>query len=143
MELSMKDYLNIVVPSNILDPTELLQVMIGTRDSSNRAGRVQCRNSRKNNMLMSFFNEIIFLFSFVDSEKYVEENIATIEHGAKTISGENATVLLNGNFTNYGLDTGTMWIWVYFRSSLDFPVILLKSSLFRLYIPSDKCNKNS
>lgn len=33
-------------------------------------------------------------------------NIATTEHGAKTIWGINAPALLNGDFTNYDLSTG-------------------------------------
>ncbi|XP_055299678.1 BTB/POZ domain-containing protein 9-like isoform X2 [Sitodiplosis mosellana] len=83
-ELSMHQYLNIVIPSNILDPTQLLQVMIA---SSNTGGRIQCRNS--------------------NLEKDVEENIATAEYGAKTISGENPSALLSGNFTDYDVNKGS------------------------------------
>lgn len=48
----------------------------------------------------------ILICWFLDSEKDAEENVATIEYGAKTISGENASALLSGNFSEYDFDRG-------------------------------------
>ncbi|XP_055299680.1 BTB/POZ domain-containing protein 9-like [Sitodiplosis mosellana] len=65
-ELSMDDYLNVVVPSNILDSTQLLNTM--NRKSTNKTGRTQCR--------------------IPYSQKHIEENFVTTENGAKFICGE-------------------------------------------------------
>ncbi|XP_055326142.1 BTB/POZ domain-containing protein 9-like, partial [Sitodiplosis mosellana] len=84
-ELSMDDYMNIVEPSNILDPAQLWHVMKDNRASSGTAGRTQ--------------------YHSLNTQKDVEENIATAEHGAKIVSGENPSAILNGIFTgnlNFG-----------------------------------------
>ncbi|XP_055326126.1 BTB/POZ domain-containing protein 9-like, partial [Sitodiplosis mosellana] len=86
-ELSMDDYMNIVEPSNILDPAQLWHVMKDNRASSGTAGRTQ--------------------YHSLNTQKDVEENIATAEHGAKIVSGENPSAILSGIFRgnlNFGSD---------------------------------------
>lgn len=55
---------------------------------------------------------IFSLFSFNYSSQNIalvknpNKNVAIVEFGAKTISGNHPSALLDGNFTNYDLNTG-------------------------------------
>ncbi|XP_055304267.1 BTB/POZ domain-containing protein 9-like [Sitodiplosis mosellana] len=81
-ELSANDLLNVVFPSSVLDRMQLLNLMEGCNKLSNANSRVSCSKSE------------------------IEENFATPELGAKTISGENPSALLSGNFTDFDWKTG-------------------------------------
>ncbi|XP_055298946.1 BTB/POZ domain-containing protein 9-like [Sitodiplosis mosellana] len=81
-ELSSNDLLNIVLQSSILDRVQLSDLM--KENSQNKTSRIPA----------------------FEKDVDVGVNFATTEYGAKTISGENPSALLSGNFTDYDSETG-------------------------------------
>ncbi|XP_031623782.1 BTB/POZ domain-containing protein 9-like [Contarinia nasturtii] len=82
--MSSDEIFKTVLPSNILEPAQILNMMKDDRDSSGTASRIP----------------------FTQEKDLTTLNLATTEKGAKTVCGGNASVLLDGNFTDYDLRAG-------------------------------------
>ncbi|XP_034384131.1 BTB/POZ domain-containing protein 9 isoform X1 [Cyclopterus lumpus] len=110
--MTLTEMLNVVRPSFLLSPDDLLDA-IKTRSESrnmdlNYRGMLSRCSSRDPVRHSTWFTVPVCFHAFVSSGlvSVPEENIATMKHGAQVMKGELKSALLDGDTQNYDLDHG-------------------------------------
>lgn len=109
--MTLTEMLNVVRPSGLLSPDDLLDAIKIRSESRNmdlnyRGMLSQCRSSSASQLhvvVCVFFAERLCLYLWFSVP---EENIATMKYGAQVVKGELKSALLDGDTQNYDLDHG-------------------------------------
>lgn len=106
--MTLTEMLNVVRPSGLLSPDDLLDAIKIRSESRNmdlnyRGMLGQCSQVSIYSLLF-LGHYMTFISSSVVSVP--EENIATMKHGAQVVKGELKSALLDGDTQNYDLDHG-------------------------------------